>query len=116
MDFSGCDSLWIEPIARGIAIMQGTGHSVCFQILGRVQGVGFRYYTLRKANEFGVSGWVRNEPDGSVLIQARMHSEALVAFRQALAKGPAFSRVDEVRETTSADPNLVNATEFRILR
>ncbi|MBL8991170.1 MAG: acylphosphatase [Phycisphaerae bacterium] len=38
---------------------------------GRVQGVGFRATARRIAAEFPVSGWVRNEPDGSVMLEAQ---------------------------------------------
>lgn len=33
---------------------------------GRVQGVGFRYYAVNKANQLGLTGWVKNLPDGTV--------------------------------------------------
>ncbi|MGI6019950.1 MAG: acylphosphatase [Lachnospiraceae bacterium] len=36
---------------------------------GRVQGVGFRYKARTKASELGLSGWVRNEHDGTVLME-----------------------------------------------
>lgn len=39
---------------------------VSVTVYGRVQGVAFRNYTSRRAMELGVSGWVRNLPDGSV--------------------------------------------------
>lgn len=41
------------------------------QFYGRVQGVGFRYTAIRAANSLGVSGWVRNERDGSVTVEAQ---------------------------------------------
>ncbi|MFQ6008548.1 MAG: acylphosphatase, partial [Candidatus Zixiibacteriota bacterium] len=43
---------------------------VQLRIQGVVQGVGYRYYCLRKAREFGLKGWVKNNPDGSVSVVA----------------------------------------------
>ena len=40
------------------------------KVYGKVQGVGFRYYTHKKANELGLNGFVKNKPDGSVYIEA----------------------------------------------
>jgi len=40
--------------------------TVCVRIAGRVQGVGYRYWTERVAGEIGLSGWVRNRHDGTV--------------------------------------------------
>lgn len=39
------------------------------RVLGSVQGVGFRYRTKYAADSYGVTGWVKNEPDGSVLME-----------------------------------------------
>ena len=44
----------------------GEVHTVRVRIAGRVQGVGFRYWTERVAGELGLSGWVRNRRDGTV--------------------------------------------------
>lgn len=38
---------------------------------GRVQGVGFRYYAVNKANQFGLTGWVKNLPDGTVEMEVQ---------------------------------------------
>lgn len=65
-------------------------------IQGRVQGVSFRYYTQRRAEEIGVTGWVRNLPDRSVEVTAegtRDQLEELLAF---LHQGPSAARVLEV--------------------
>lgn len=51
---------------------------------GRVQGVGFRYTTVSLASNFKVTGFVRNEPDGSVLLVAEGDESELVAFMKAV--------------------------------
>ncbi len=70
---------------------------VSFQavVRGRVQGVGFRYFARQRAEVWGVSGFVRNQPDGSVEIHAEGASEALSAFEADLRQGPSFGRVDD---------------------
>ncbi|MBN2051564.1 MAG: acylphosphatase [Spirochaetales bacterium] len=69
-----------------------------FQCLvhGRVQGVGFRYSTQRKAVSLGLSGWVRNLPDGSVEVYAQGIPSALSALLSWLRTGPSFSYVTSV--------------------
>lgn len=67
------------------------------RIRGRVQGVGFRMYMVRKARELGLSGWVRNRSDGSVeaLVQGAPDAvEAMVAWTR---QGPPSAEVSEVR-------------------
>ena len=51
---------------------------------GRVQGVGFRYWTVQLAREFGITGWVRNCPDYSVEIFAEGEGVALYEFFNAV--------------------------------
>lgn len=69
-----------------------------FRVVGRVQGVGFRWWTRRTASELGVAGWVRNDPDGSVVVQAVGSERALAGLAAALHEGPSGSRVDRVEE------------------
>lgn len=66
------------------------------QVMGRVQGVGFRYYTEKKAKEFGLSGYVQNQPDGSVKIEAEGEEDQLVEFINWCHKGPQWARVQKV--------------------
>ena len=47
---------------------------------GEVQGVGFRWTSKRLANELGLTGWVRNEPDGSVSMELQGDEEQVAAF------------------------------------
>lgn len=63
---------------------------------GIVQGVGFRYYALRKAREYGLAGYVRNLPDGTVEAYAEGNREVLERFLSDLQRGPAGSVVDRV--------------------
>ncbi|MDR0877139.1 MAG: acylphosphatase [Treponema sp.] len=66
-------------------------------ISGRVQGVGFRYTCYHEAGRLGLSGWVRNCPDGDVEIRAEGDREKLEAFLQWLQRGPPGARVDTVK-------------------
>jgi acylphosphatase len=63
---------------------------------GRVQGVGFRFFVRDKAARFGVRGWVRNMPDGSVEIHAEGSKEQLDEFITAVKEGPLFGHVSDL--------------------
>jgi len=65
-------------------------------VRGSVQGVGFRWETVKRANELGVLGWVRNEDDGTVVVQAEGPDEAVDALVEWLGEGPSGSEVSEV--------------------
>ena len=70
---------------------------VYIKIEGRVQGIGFRWWAIRKAEEIGdISGWVRNAADGSVEILMRGEEENIEAMVLACHKGPSLARVDKV--------------------
>ncbi len=66
-------------------------------VYGRVQGVNFRYYTVGKANELGLTGWVRNKWDGTVEVVAEGPSQALQEFYRWLFRGSPSARVDDVK-------------------
>ncbi len=63
---------------------------------GRVQGVGFREATRRRALALGLLGWVRNEEDGSVAVHAEGGREAVEALLEWLGGGPAAAQVGEL--------------------
>ena len=66
------------------------------KVSGRVQGVFFRACTRDAAESFGVRGFVRNEPDGSVYIEAEAQDEALEKFVEWCWEGSPGSRVTGV--------------------
>lgn len=70
---------------------------------GRVQGVGYRYFALQTARELGVTGFVRNQPDGSVEVLAEGDEATLASFEARLRDGPSFGRV-EALERQAASP------------
>ena len=77
----------------------GKGASVpaCrFVVSGRVQGVGYRYFVLRAAGALGLSGFARNQPDGSVEVVAEGSPQALADLEARLREGPAFAAVEDV--------------------
>jgi acylphosphatase len=67
-----------------------------YLISGRVQGVGFRYFTEASARREGILGWVRNTPDGCVEVVAEGDAEALERFERNLRHGPRGARVERV--------------------
>jgi acylphosphatase len=67
-----------------------------FVVRGRVQGVGFRYFTERAAAREGIHGWVANREDGAVEVFAEGDLEALDRFEATLRHGPPAARVEDV--------------------
>jgi acylphosphatase len=67
-----------------------------FLIRGRVQGVGFRYFARDAALREGVTGWVRNLPDGRVEALVEGEVEAVTRVERALRSGPGGARIDSV--------------------
>lgn len=70
------------------------------RVHGRVQGVGFRWFVRRQATGLGLTGWVANEPDGSVRVVAEGEPAALQKLAGMLWRGPdgaAVERVDVAR-------------------
>lgn len=85
-----------------------------FLIEGRVQGVGFRWWTRKTAESLGIRGSVRNRSDGAVEVHAAGPSDALDELRSRLDRGPSSARVEQVRSYDSDLP--VPDDRFRIER
>ena len=83
-----------------------------FNIAGRVQGVGYRYFAIRAAERCGVTGTVRNLPNGTVEAVAEGTSSAVDAFREELERGPSGGRVERVTEEPAPESGF---TSFRVL-
>jgi acylphosphatase len=77
-------------------------HQRGFLVRGRVQGVGFRWWTRRRASDLGLWGTVRNRPDGTVEVHAAGELETLEAFAAELKVGPLGARVEGVDTLRSA--------------
>lgn len=67
-----------------------------YNILGLVQGVGFRYFTYRNAIQLGIKGYVKNCYDGSVEGIAESDNLTIDRFIYLLKQGPSRSRVEKV--------------------
>ena len=67
-----------------------------FLVQGRVQGVGYRYFVQREADARGVTGFVRNLPDGSVEVVAEADEPVIAELEAQLRRGPSFARVSSV--------------------
>ena len=84
-----------------------------YRVMGRVQGVGFRYFVLREAETLGVDGWVRNRADGTVEALARGSNEVLDRFEDRIQEGPRWSRVTSVAVTDESDEDVAQGFQIR---
>jgi acylphosphatase len=73
-----------------------------YLIGGRVQGVGFRYFTEAAGARERISGWVRNLPDGRVEVLAQGEPDAIARFEAQIREGPPHARVGEFLVTETA--------------
>lgn len=71
-------------------------------VRGYVQGVGFRYFVVRRATELGLTGWAANEPDGTVHVVAEGSPQALDELTRHLHAGPPGALVERVEENRLA--------------
>ena len=85
-----------------------------FRVTGRVQGVGFRWWTRSQASRLGVVGTVKNAEDGSVEVQARGSDDVLAMLEQLLQEGPPHAEVEAVERIPASLPP--GATGFQVVR
>ena len=81
-------------------------------VSGRVQGVGFRAATRSKAEACGVSGWVRNRPDGSVEAAFEGAPDAVARLVEWARHGPRTALVDAV-DVFEEEPEHLSGFEIR---
>lgn len=65
-------------------------------VRGDVQGVGFRYFVQRRADQLGLRGWVRNNDDGTVEVVAEGQGSDLEQLKRSLEEGPRMAHVERV--------------------
>lgn len=86
-----------------------------FYVYGRVQGVGFRFWTVQTASRLGLEGWVRNRRNGSVEVYAVGSAVAVEKLREACMKGPLWSQPVRIEAVTVPNANIpsVQSSFFR---
>jgi len=85
------------------------------KISGRVQGVGFRYFTYKIAQENGIAGWVKNCDDGSVEAWISGEESDVENMMKAISRGPAMAHVNRITELSSGI-EMADSDSFEIHR
>lgn len=82
------------------------------EVRGKVQGVWFRDFTRQRALEFGIKGWVKNQPDGGVYIVAEGEITDLETFADWVKQGPPLARVSSMG--ISRSDKITGFTTFEV--
>jgi len=98
--------------------VSGSRIAMTARIAGRVQGVSYRNWTQGEATRLGLSGWVRNEADGSVSALFAGSPAAVAEMIELCWRGPRLARVTGVQTTLAAPvpPEGAEGAGFRQLR
>jgi acylphosphatase len=83
------------------------------RIRGRVQGVFFRHHTKQEADRLGITGWVKNLPDGSVEALICGGEKQLERMESWLAEGPPAATVEEIESSTQQPDTTFSHFEVR---
>lgn len=75
-------------------------------IVGRVQGVGYRAWMVRRARDLGLSGWVRNRRDGAVEALVYGEADAVGELLRACRRGPPLAQVTQIEEELADAPDM----------
>ena len=84
-----------------------------YVVSGRVQGVGFRWYVMRRAQALKLRGVVRNLPDGRVEVVAVGSDEAVKRFEDDLREGPSLARVTDI-DKSELPTDQIWGTSFKV--
>lgn len=84
--------------------------AVILTIYGRVQNVGFRYFVIQQAEILSIRGYVKNQSDGSVYIEAEGETENLLVFVNRCSEGPVHAHVTRTDVQDSLPSGFVNFT------
>ena len=83
-------------------------------IRGRVQGVGFRFITSSIAIKYDLTGWVRNDYDGSVELEVQGPEHRVDLFLEEVKQGNRFARVDTMDISPVPAVNVTKEKQFRV--
>lgn len=79
---------------------------------GRVQGVGFRFFTAMNAERCQLTGWVKNMPDGSVTAEVQGTRLQIGKFLSLIQQGNRFIRIDQIKK--EARPLAEGEKQFHV--
>jgi acylphosphatase len=82
-------------------------------VSGLVQGVNYRWFTLDTAANLGLTGWVRNLPDGRVEAEIEGEKETVDRMIEAMRRGPRLSQVTDLEMTEQPCQNLYRDFQVR---
>ena len=87
--------------------------SAKIKVSGRVQRVGYRYFVQHWAEDFGIGGWVRNQRDGSVFLEAEGRKDRIEKLIKELKEGPSMAQVEDVNVKWTSFENKYRNFEVR---
>jgi len=82
-------------------------------LTGRVQGVGFRWFTRHIADKYKIKGYVKNEYDGSVVVVSQGLMDNIESFETELSRGPSYARVQNMSTEPPDNDDIYQRFEIR---